>query len=95
MYIEQIRADGKTYDTSQALKLPPLIRDLTINYTALSLVVPKKVRFRVKLEGQDKDWRELPDRRAHYTNLAPKHYRFLVKACNNSGVWTGPRNLEN
>jgi len=42
----------------------------------------------VKLEGQDKDWRELVNvRHVEYTNLAPKHYRFLVKACNNSGVW--------
>src|SRR5262249_1414980 len=23
----------------------------------------------------------------HYTNLAPKHYRFRVMACNNSGIW--------
>jgi hypothetical protein len=87
VHIEQLTADGKTYDASQGLKLPPLIRDLTIEYTALSFAVPEKVRFRVKLEGQDKDWRELPVRRAYYTNLAPRHYRFLVKACNNSGVW--------
>ena len=35
------------------LRLPPRIRDLAIDYTALSLVVPEKVRFRFKLEGQD------------------------------------------
>ena len=87
VHIEQITADGKEYDPARG-PLPPLVRDLTINYTALSLVVPEKNRFRVKLEGQDKDWRELVNvRRVEYTNLAPKHYRFLVKACNNSGVW--------
>jgi len=92
--IEQITADGKSYwqnwsgdASSSPPKLPPRVRDLTIDYTALSLVVPEKVRFRVKLEGQDKDWRELTDRRVSFTNLAPKHYRFRVIACNNSGVW--------
>jgi len=86
VHIEQITADGKEYDAARG-PLPPLVRDVTIDYTALSLVVPEKVRFRVKLEGQDKGWKELTDRHVSYTNLAPKHYRFMVKACNNSGVW--------
>ena len=95
VHIEQIVADGKTYwqnlsgdASSSPPKLPPLVRDLTIDYTALSLVVPEKVHFRFKLEGQDKDWREVVnDRRVEYSNLPPRHYRFRVMACNNSGVW--------
>jgi signal transduction histidine kinase len=31
--------------------------------------------------------RGVNDREVQYTNLAPKHYRFRVLACNNSGVW--------
>ena len=86
--VEQITADGKVYDAANGVQLPRLVRYVDIDYTALSLVVPEKVRFRVKLEGEDKDWRELVNvRRVSYTNLGPKHYRFLVKACNNSGVW--------
>ena len=70
------------------LRLPPHVRYLTIDYTALSLVAPEKVRFRYKLEGEDKDWREVVnDRQVQYTNLPPKHYRFRVIAANNSGVW--------
>ena len=93
--IEQIVADGKTYwqnwsggASSSRVKLPPLVRDLAIDYTALSLAVPEKVHFRFKLEGQDKDWREVVnERRVEYSNLPPRHYRFRVMACNNSGVW--------
>jgi hypothetical protein len=86
--IEQITADDKTYPVSNGMSLPALVRNLDIDYMALSLAVPEKVHFRVKLEGQDKDWRELAnDRHVHYTNLAPKRYRFRVTACNNSGVW--------
>ena len=85
--IEKMTADGKEYAAPLG-SLPPLVRNLTIDYTALSLVAPEKVHFRFKLEGQDKDWREVVNvRHVEYTNLAPKHYRFLVKACNNSGVW--------
>jgi signal transduction histidine kinase/ligand-binding sensor domain-containing protein len=92
VHVEQIIADGKTYDTgldkAGRLPLPPLIRDLEIDYTALSFVAPEKVRFRYKLEGRDRDWQDVGNRRqAFYTNLPPRHYRFRVAACNNRGVW--------
>ena len=70
------------------LRLPPHVRDLQIDYTALSLVAPEKVRFRYRLEGQDHDWREVVnDRHVQYSNLGPGTYRFRVIAANNSGVW--------
>jgi signal transduction histidine kinase len=88
VHIEKITADDKTYDVANGMRLPAHVRNLGIDYTALSLVVPEKVRFRYKLEGQDKDWREVVnDREVQYSNLPPKHYRFRVTACNNSGVW--------
>src|SRR5207302_4526079 len=95
VHIEQVTADRKTYwsnlsgdASSSHPRLPSLVRDLTLDYTALSFVAPEKVRFRYKLEGQDPDWKEVVnDREAHYSNLAPGNYRFRVAACNNSGVW--------
>jgi len=47
--IEQIIADRKPYDVApndNRLRLPPLTRDVQIDYTALSLVAPEKMRFR-------------------------------------------------
>ena len=93
VHIEQITADRKTHDAASdatgRLELPPLVRDLEIDYTALSLVAPEKVFFRYKLEGWDRDWLDVGNRRqAFYSNLSPRNYRFSVKACNNSGVWS-------
>jgi signal transduction histidine kinase/ligand-binding sensor domain-containing protein len=88
--IKSLVADRKVYDaTSDArLGLPPLIRDLQIDYTALSLVAPEKILFRYMLEGRDTVWQEAGNRRqAFYTDLRPGNYRFRVMACNNSGVW--------
>ena len=90
VHIEQFVADHKTYDSisNGLLRLPPLIRDLQIDYTALSLVAPEKIRFRYKLEGRDRDWQEAGNRRqAFYTDLSPGNYRFRLMASNNSGVW--------
>ena len=85
--IERITANGKSYDASNGLSLPPRNRDLKIDYTALSFVAPGKVLFRYQLEGQDRNWEIATDREVQYSNLAPGSYVFRVTAANNSGVW--------
>ncbi len=92
VHIEQVIADRKPYapnpDAAVLLRLPPLVRDLEIDYTALSFAAPEKVRFRYRLEGHDGAWQDVGTRRqAFYTDLAPGDYRFHVIAANNSGVW--------
>jgi ligand-binding sensor domain-containing protein len=88
VYVEEVIADRKNYSPRKDLRLPPLTRDLEIDYTALSFVVPQKVRFRYKLEGRDAVWQEPGTRRqAFYTDLRPGRYQFHVIACNNDGVW--------
>lgn len=88
VHIEALVADHKRYTVANGLRLPPLVRDMTIEFTALSLVDSKSTRFRYRLEGHDNDWQEAVDRRqATYTNLPPGNYRFRLKAANNSGVW--------
>src|SRR6185295_19244416 len=92
VWIEGFVADRKVYDATSPdgsrLVLPPLIRDLQIDYTALSLIAPEKTLFRYRLEGRDTVWQEAGNRRqAFYTDLPPGNYRFRVTACNNSGVW--------
>jgi len=94
VHIERIIADHKSYwqnlpdQAVSHLRLPARVRDLTIDYSALSLAAPEKIHFKYKLEGQDSDWREvINDREVQYSNLRPWHYRFRVIATNNSGVW--------
>jgi signal transduction histidine kinase/ligand-binding sensor domain-containing protein len=88
VHIEKLIADHKSYAADNGLRLPPMVRDITLEFAALSLVDPHNVRFRYRLEGHDGDWQEGVDRRqASYTNLPPGNYRFRVKASNNSGVW--------
>ncbi len=86
--IRSVRANGREAGSPANLALPPRTSDLQIGYTALSLSVPEKVRFRYKLEEVDKDWQDAGTRReAFYTRLGPGKYHFRVIACNNDGVW--------
>ena len=86
--IESLRVDDKWYSLTPDLRVDPIRRELQIDYTALTLVDPERVQFRYKLEGRDAEWHSVLGRRqAFYTDLAPRHYRFRVTACNNSGIW--------
>jgi PAS domain S-box-containing protein len=94
VHIEKVIADRKEYlenlsgDAPSNPRLPPLVRELEIDYTALSLVAPEQVLFRYKLEGWDQDWQDAGTRRqAFYNKLPPRNYTFRVKACNDSGLW--------
>ena len=60
----------------------------TFDYAALSYTLPAKNRYRYMLEGLDHHWIEAGTvRRASYTSLPPRDYRFRVQAQNNDGVW--------
>jgi signal transduction histidine kinase len=88
VHIEGLVADRKPFPPQAGLRLAPHTRDLEIDYTALSLVVPRKNNFRYKLAGHDSDWQDAGVRRqAFYTDLPPGQYRFQVVASNNDGVW--------
>jgi PAS domain S-box-containing protein len=88
VYIDRAIVDRQPYSAKNGLRLPPLVRDVTIEFTALSLGDPNNLHFRYKLEGHDDDWHEVVDlRQVSYANLPPGSYRFEVKASNSSGVW--------
>jgi signal transduction histidine kinase/ligand-binding sensor domain-containing protein len=86
--ISALVADHRAYTVGSAIRLPPLTRDLEIDYTALNFVAPQKVLFRYMLEGHDAGWQDAGTRRqAFYNDLRPDHYRFRLIACNNDGIW--------
>ena len=87
-YIESVTIDRKEFQASENLKLSPHPRDLQIDYTSPSFLIPQKVKFRYRLDGYDRDWKDAGTRRqAFYTDLPPGNYSFRVIACNSDGVW--------
>ncbi|PTY03719.1 hypothetical protein DB347_21030 [Opitutaceae bacterium EW11] len=86
--VEEVLANNRVVPASSRVVLPAGTSNLELHYTALSLLIPERVRFRYRLEGYDKNWIEAGSRRtAYYTRLSPGEYRFHVVACNNDGVW--------
>ena len=79
---------GPVSDLSESV-LGASTRRIEINYTALALTAPSKIRFRYRLDGFDPDWVDAgTGRQAFYTNLAPGAYVFRVEASASDGRWT-------
>ncbi|OFA02051.1 sensor histidine kinase [Duganella sp. HH101] len=88
--IISVTSDGMRYTipSGRELGLPAGSQNLQIDFTALSLSIPERVRVRYRLVGLDHAWQEATGRRqAYYTNLAPGNYRFEVIASNEDNLW--------
>lgn len=60
---------------------------IEISFTAINYTHAEKTKFFYKLEGFDKDWRAVSNKRfATYTNLPGGKYTFKVKAINSKGI---------
>src|SRR5262249_48883815 len=86
--IRSVQVADKRYDALDHVALPPRTTQMQIDYSALSLAEPERVKFRYRLSGVDTSWVDVGTRRqAFYTNLKPASYRFQVIAANEDGVW--------
>jgi diguanylate cyclase (GGDEF)-like protein/PAS domain S-box-containing protein len=95
-HIEDVRLDRAPLATAGKVSGGPGRGDLEIRYGAVNFVSPGDLRFRYRLEGYDSAFIDAEDRRvAHYTNLAPGRYRFVVEASNDDSSWShAPTSLE-
>jgi ligand-binding sensor domain-containing protein/signal transduction histidine kinase len=86
--IEKMTVDGQAVGTAVRPLIGPGRKKLEFTYTALSFLVPEKIRFKTMLRGFDRGWSaETSQRQISYTNLPPGSYTFRVIACNNDGKW--------
>ncbi len=84
-----LAADGRDIPLQRAvIEAPP--HRLTLRFSAVSLPVPERVRYRYRLEGFDQDWSDASSvREAVYTRLEPGKYRFRLMATDSDGAWNG------
>ena len=87
--MEQVLADGQLVAASGLGRLNRPPDTLEFRYAAVTLLQPRKVRYRRWLEGHDSGWMDSgAERAAVYRGLPEGNYRFRVQASNNDGLWT-------
>jgi signal transduction histidine kinase len=88
IHIEEITSDGNPVSLAGPVHLAGAHRRLRFAFSALSLSVPDRVRYKYKLEGIDEGW-SIPtsEREVTYSNLSSGDYRFRLVASNSAGLW--------
>jgi signal transduction histidine kinase/ligand-binding sensor domain-containing protein/CheY-like chemotaxis protein len=91
--IEKCVADGETFNIHATpgkkahLPLGTGKKRLEFYYTGVSFGNPRKIRFKIKLEGYDSDWIDMNIvRSTTYTGLQPGNYTFRVTTGNTAGT---------
>jgi ligand-binding sensor domain-containing protein/signal transduction histidine kinase len=86
--IEEFLVDNEPVSLGNEVRILPGKGNFEIQYTALSFILPEKIRFKFKLEGLDTEWVDAGTRRAaYYSHVSPGNYTFRVIAANRDGVW--------
>lgn len=91
--VRSVEAAGRRFAAEVGAQVPLLLpagtTTVRINYTAPSLTVPRRVKFRHRLVGGDEAW-STPDgaRSVLLSDLGPGRYRFEVMAANDDGLWS-------
>jgi signal transduction histidine kinase/ligand-binding sensor domain-containing protein len=79
--------DGIVHETQNPLSISR-VHILRIGYLAVDLTSPERLRYRYRLDGEDKAWQDAGTRtEAAYTNLRPGTYSFHAAASNDGLVW--------
>lgn len=93
VHVEQVTASNgsseKTIDSGAALDRD--FNNLRFRFIGISFINENAVRYQYQLDGQDDGWSPVTgDTTINHNNLDKGEYRFLVKARNESGVWSAP-----
>jgi signal transduction histidine kinase/ligand-binding sensor domain-containing protein len=87
--VRSVIANDKLTPVEGDIQLPSRTTALRILYEGLSLTAGEQVRYRYRLDGVDKDWRNGLDRReAYYTEIGPGTYLFHVQARIAGAPWS-------
>ncbi len=87
-HILDMRVNYELRKMVSGMKLNYNERSVLFDYYSICLTNPDVVKYKVKLEGADENWRPVTDQtRVIYSALPPGKYTFMVKASNSQGIW--------
>lgn len=76
------------WNTVKELDLPFSQNHISFDFNAINLSNPDGVKYKWKLVNFDPGWSPVSkDHSILYSNIFPGNYTFLLKACNEDGIW--------
>ena len=87
--ITSVDVERKPADLQKPVIVFPNQTVFEINFAGITFIRPELTRFRYRLEGFERNWIEVLNRRtAYYSHVRYGRFRFVVQAANRDGVWS-------
>ena len=88
IYIEEVVVGRDQQLPGRQLVLPPGTHHAELQFDAVEISFPEKIKLQYRLDGVDSEWLDVePPAHAVYTNIPPGTHAFHVRACNRDGIW--------
>lgn len=88
IYLTDVMIGRNTQQGSHEVVLPPGTSHVEINFAAVEISSPEKIRLQYRLDDVDSDWLDAgPNPRAVYNTVPVGTHALHIRACNRNGVW--------
>lgn len=88
IYMQEVTIGRNQQAPGHELILQPGTHHLELQFDAIELSSPEKIRLQYRLDNTDSEWLDAnPPGHASYSTLPPGTHAFHVRACNRSGIW--------
>lgn len=88
IYVEDVTVGRNQRPPGHELVLPADTHHLEMNFDAIEISAPEKIRLQYRLDGVDSEWLDAgPSGHAIYSNIPAGTHSFHVRASNRSGIW--------
>jgi len=87
-WIKYAKQVSDWYNVPEDIVLPYNKNHLIFEFMSSSLANQSRVKYQYKLKPFEASWSPVIDKNeAVYSNIPPGEYTFMVKSCNNDGIW--------
>ena len=88
LYMKAVTYGRTRQAPDRELVLPPGTTHIDLQFEAIELVAPEKIRLQYRMDGIDKEWLDADTTGiATYSKIPPATHEFHMRACNRDGFW--------
>jgi ligand-binding sensor domain-containing protein/signal transduction histidine kinase len=88
IYLKDVTIGRVKQRASGEVVLPPGTNHVELDFAAVEISSPEKIRMQYRLDGVDSEWLDAaPDPHAIYSSIPVGTHALHIRACNRNGIW--------
>jgi signal transduction histidine kinase/ligand-binding sensor domain-containing protein len=89
VYLTDVTIGRDTQHAGREIVLPPGTNHVEIDFAAVEISSPEKIRMQYRLDGVDSEWLDAAaaNPQAIYSNIPVGTHSLHIRACNRNGIW--------